>query len=140
MTTPRAVLAVLMVIGSLAAPLSAGAQLGYAEGTNLTVEYRWAAFSQDRLLALARELVRLKVHLIVAAGGAAALAARKATSATPIVFAGGDPVGMGLVSSLARPGGNATGVSLLTYGLGPKRLALLKEVTSFGILSRSAVS
>jgi putative ABC transport system substrate-binding protein len=102
-------------------------ELGYVEGTNIAVEYRWAGFSPDRLLALASDLVRLKVDLIVAAGGPAALAAKKVAPTTPIVFAQGDPVGTGLVSSLARPGGNATGVSLFTYGLTAKRLALLKE-------------
>jgi putative ABC transport system substrate-binding protein len=157
MTAPRRVVATLMAIAFLAMPLAAGAQpagkiprigylsqrtgpsptdeafrlglreLGYTEGTNIVVEYRWAGFSQDRLLALARELVRLKVDLIVAAGTVATLAAKKVTSTTPIVFAGGDPVGLGIVSSLARPGGTATGVSLYTYGLSPKRLALLKE-------------
>jgi putative tryptophan/tyrosine transport system substrate-binding protein len=102
--------------------------LGYIEGTNITVEYRWAGSSQDRYLAaLASDLVRLKVDLIVAAGAQAALAVEKVTLTTPIVFAAGDPVGLGLVRSLARPGGNATGVSLFTYGLTAKRLALLKE-------------
>ncbi len=103
-------------------------ELGYVEGTNMTVEYRWAGFSQDRLLGLASELVRLKVDLIVATGGpATALAAKKVTSTTPIVFTAGDPVAAGLVSSLARPGGNVTGVSLFTGELSAKRLALLKE-------------
>jgi putative ABC transport system substrate-binding protein len=103
-------------------------ELGYIEGTNITVEYRWAGSSQDRdLAALASDLVRLKVDLIAAAGAQAALAVEKVTLTTPIVFAAGDPVGLGLVRSLARPGGNATGVSLFTYGLTAKRLALLKE-------------
>ena len=101
-------------------------ELGYVDGTNITVEYRWAG-SRDRLPALARDLVRLKLDLIVAAGGPAALATKSVTATTPIVFTGGDPVAMGIVRSLARPGGNATGVSLFTYGLSAKRLALLKE-------------
>jgi putative ABC transport system substrate-binding protein len=102
--------------------------LGYVEGTNITVEYRWAGFSPDRLLAQVSDRVRLKVDLIVATGGTAtALAAKRVTLTTPIVFTAGDPLGSGLVSSLARPGANTTGVSLFTGELSPKRLALLKE-------------
>jgi putative ABC transport system substrate-binding protein len=105
-------------------------ELGWTEGKNIVIEYRWAAGRADRLPALAAELVRLKVDLIHAGNTSAAVAARNATSTIPIVMAtGGDPVGLGLVASLARPGGNVTGlsysVSLETIG---KQLELLKEV------------
>jgi putative ABC transport system substrate-binding protein len=118
-------------------------ELGYVEGTNLAIEYRWAAWRQDRLRALAAELVGLDVDVIVATGGAAvAAAARSATSTIPIVFTAGDALGAGLVPSLARPGGNLTGVNLLNIELSGKRLTLLKEtvpaVTRIGILSNPA--
>ena len=105
-------------------------ELGYVEGKNIVIEYRSAEGKLDRLPALAAELVRLKVDVIVTAtGGRDILAAKKATATIPIVFAGtGDPVGDGLVSSLARPGGNITGLSLMTPDLDGKRLELLKEV------------
>jgi putative ABC transport system substrate-binding protein len=104
-------------------------ELGYVEGQNISVEYRWADLRPDRLSALAEELVRLKVDVIVSTGGnVTALAAKKATGTIPIVFTSGDPVGAGLVARLDRPGGNLTGVSLLTIELNTKRLQLLKEV------------
>jgi ABC-type uncharacterized transport system substrate-binding protein len=106
-------------------------ETGYLEGQNLTIEYRWAEGRFDRLPALAADLVARKVDLIVASGGGnpSARAAKNATSAIPIVFAsGGDPVAIGLVASLARPGGNLTGVSILTDELVPKRLQLLAEL------------
>ena len=106
------------------------AETGFAEGRNLAVEYRWAEGQNARLHTLADDLVRLPVALIVATGGnAAALAAKAATSVIPIVFgAGSDPVGLGLVASLNRPHGNATGVNFFTTELEPKRLGLLREL------------
>ncbi|HZK88694.1 MAG TPA: ABC transporter substrate-binding protein [Stellaceae bacterium] len=103
---------------------------GYVEGQNLAIEYRWAGGSFDRLPALAADLVGHKVDLIATAGGPPpALAAKGATSTIPIVFSGvGDPIGVGLVTSLARPGGNITGFSLMNIELMPKRLALLSEL------------
>jgi putative ABC transport system substrate-binding protein len=102
---------------------------GYAEGQNLTIEYRWAEGSYDRLPALAAYLVGRKVDVIAALGGTpAVLAAKTATSTIPIVFSNGNPVESGLVASLARPGRNLTGVSLLTTELIPKRLDLLSEL------------
>jgi putative ABC transport system substrate-binding protein len=104
-------------------------EVGYVEGQNLAIEARWAEDKTNRLPELAAELVGLKVDLIAATGGAvSALAAKKATTTIPIVFiAGGDLVRVGLIGSLARPGGNATGLSLLTTELSVKRLELLKE-------------
>jgi putative ABC transport system substrate-binding protein len=106
------------------------AEAGFADGRNLAVEYRWAEGRFDRLPAMAAELARRNVSVIVAAGGVeTAPAAKAATSTIPIVFAlGADPVAMGLVTSLARPEGNITGVSFLTTALGPKRLGLLNEL------------
>jgi putative ABC transport system substrate-binding protein len=103
---------------------------GFIEGRNVTVEYRWADDRYDRLPALAEELVRLKVSVIVALGSdAVAIAAKTATGAVPIVFGNsGDPVGAGLAASLSRPGGNATGVSFFTTTLAAKRLELLREL------------
>jgi putative tryptophan/tyrosine transport system substrate-binding protein len=105
-------------------------ETGYVDGKNLTIEYRWAEGSYDRLPALAGDLVGRKVDLIAASGGnVSALAAKNATSTLPIVFAsGGDPVGEGLVTSLARPGGNITGVTFMIAELTPKRLSLLSEL------------
>ena len=103
-------------------------QLGYVEGQNVSVEYRVTG-EVARLPELAAELVRLKVDVIVAAGTPAAQAAKQATTTIPIVMLGvGDPVGTGLVASLARPGGNVTGSSTLGPETGAKRLQLLKEV------------
>src|SRR5262249_14370392 len=103
--------------------------LGYVEGQNLVLEYRWAADRDEQLLSLAADLVQLKVDVIVVEGHTPAIqAAKQATSTIPIVMGvSGDPVKTRLVESLARPGGNVTGLSLLTPELAPKRLELLKE-------------
>jgi putative ABC transport system substrate-binding protein len=103
-------------------------ETGYVEGENLAIEFRWAEGRYDRLPAMAAELVNLAVDVIVAAGPPSARAARNATSTIPIVFSSGDPIGEGLVASLARPGGNITGVSVLTVELMAKRLELLSEL------------
>jgi len=103
-------------------------EAGYIEGKNIVIEERFAEADVGRLPALAVELVDLKVDLIVTSGGAAAQAAKKATSTIPIVLLGaGDPVGTGLVASMARPGGNITGVTEFSTDLSGKRLELLKE-------------
>ena len=104
--------------------------LGYIEGQNIAIEYRYAEGKVDRFSELAAELVRLKVDIIVVAGGTRAIrAAKNATKTIPIVMTGvgDDPVEAGLVESLARPGGNVTGITLLSRELGGKRLELLKE-------------
>jgi putative tryptophan/tyrosine transport system substrate-binding protein len=103
-------------------------KLGWIEGKNITIEYRFAEQKPERLPELAAELVRFKVDLIMVAGGPAALGAKAATTTIPIVMAGvGDPVGEGLVVSLARPGGNVTGLSGLGPQLNTKRLEVLKD-------------
>jgi len=105
-------------------------ELGYIEGQNIAIEYRYAEGKRDRLPELAAELVRLKVDVIVAAGGnRLILAVKNATKTIPIVMTGGggDPVEAGVIDSLARPGGNVTGITLLARELGGKRLELLKE-------------
>ena len=103
-------------------------ELGYVEGKNIAIEYRFADGQNDRLPELAAEVVRLKVDVIVTTPASPASAAKKVTKTIPIVFvAAGDPVGTGLVDSLARPGGNLTGLTILNPELSGKRLELLKE-------------
>jgi putative tryptophan/tyrosine transport system substrate-binding protein len=105
------------------------AETGFVEGQNVVIEYRWAELHLDRLPALAAELVARKVDVIVTEGGdSTTLAAKQATSTIPIVFHGNDPMALGLVASLARPGGNLTGVSLMISELVPKLLEMLLEV------------
>ena len=104
-------------------------ETGYVEGQNLAVEYRWAEGQYDRLPALAADLVGRKVDVIATGSMPAALAAKEATSTIPVVFETGiDPVEAGLVASFARPGGNLTGVCMLTAALMPKRIELLSEL------------
>ena len=113
-------------------------QLGYVEGKNFVIEYRHAEGKFDRLPDLAAEIVHLKVDVIVVASTPAIQAVKQATATIPIVMVGpGDPVGLGLIASLARPGGNLTGLSFLSTELTGKRLELLKE--AFPKISRVAV-
>jgi ABC-type uncharacterized transport system substrate-binding protein len=113
--------------------------LGYVEGKNIHLELRWDEGNADRWAELAGELVRLKVDVILAGHGAAALGAKQATTTIPIVIGavGGDPVAAGLVTSLARPGGNITGLAFYGSELSPKRLELIKE--TLPRLSRAAM-
>ena len=112
-------------------------ELGWVEGRTIAIEYRWAAGRNERLAEIAAEFVQLKMDVVVTGGTPPVLAAMQATSIIPIVFASaGDPVGTGLVASLARPGGNVTGLSVLAVDLAGKRLDLLREVVSgFGRLA-----
>jgi putative ABC transport system substrate-binding protein len=104
-------------------------QLGWIEGRTVAIEYRWAEGRSVRLAEIAAEFVRLKVDVVLATGTAPAFAAKQVTSAIPIVFAfAGDPVGTGLVASLARPGGNVTGMSNQATDLAAKRIELLREI------------
>lgn len=157
MTTRREI---LVALGALAVPLAGAAQqarvprvgvlsisnlepalgflrealrnLGYVEGKSIVIEVRSAEGKADILPALAAELVRLKVDVIVASGTPPAHAAKQATSTIPIVIGAGDPVGTGLVASLARPGGNITGMSLATPELAAKTLEFIREIRPAG--------
>jgi len=131
----------LPVIGYLGSASAAGwasrlqafreglSEAGFDEGRNVSIEYRWAEGNYDRLPELANDLVRRNVAVLVAPGSApAALAAKAATTTIPIVFeTGADPIAVGLVPSLSRPGGNVTGIGALTFETGPKRLEVLHE-------------
>jgi putative tryptophan/tyrosine transport system substrate-binding protein len=113
-------------------------ELGWIEGRTITIVYRWAEGRPERFVEIAKEFVQLKVDVIFAVGTEAALAMKEATSIIPIVFpVAGDPVGTGLVGSLARPGGNVTGLSNQAIDLGTKRLEILREVLP--ALSRLAI-
>src|SRR5207245_957365 len=104
-------------------------ELGYVEGKNIVIEWRWAEGKFDRLPDLAAELVRLNVEVIVTGGSTSTRAAKKVTTTVPIVMAQvNDPVGNGFVASLARPGGNMTGLSTLYPEISGKRLELMKEI------------
>src|SRR5215510_8969402 len=157
MKQARLVLLIVVTLALLTTPLAAGAQpagrvprigvlgshdvpfwqsfrdglreLGYLEGSTITTEYRWAGEREEQFPELAADLVRLKVDAIVTWGTPSALAAKAATRTIPIVMAAsGDPLGSGLIASLARPGGNITGSSSLNPELEGKRLELLREI------------
>ena len=112
--------------------------LGYVEGRNISLEYRWAENREDQYSPLVAELIRLKVDVIFTSSTPAVLVAKQATKTIPIVFpVSSDPVSVGIVDSFARPGGNATGLSSMASELWPKRMELLKE--AFPKVSRLAM-
>src|SRR6185312_2256090 len=105
------------------------AEVGFSDGKKVAIDFRWAEGRYERLPAMAKELVKRPVALIVAQAPPAALAAKAATAAIPIVFVVGfDPVGAGLVASMNKPGGNATGMSLVSSALGQKRLEVIRDI------------
>src|SRR5438874_4806314 len=113
----------------LAAFLKGLGEAGYADGRNVAIEYRWADGQNDRLSAMLADLVHRQVAVIAATSTPAAVAAKAATTTIPIVFeTGGNPVQLGLVTSLSRPGGNVTGVTQASVEVAPKRLELLHEL------------
>ena len=115
--------------GSLAAFRRGLSEVGYSEGQNIAIDFRWAEGQYERLPGMARELVSRRVSIFVAQAPPAALAAKAATAEIPIVFVVGiDPTGAGLVASLNRPGGNATGMTLISTALGQKRLEVVREL------------
>jgi putative ABC transport system substrate-binding protein len=125
-------------LGDLQAFLQGLRELGYVEGKNVLIEYKWAEGKFERMPEMAEELVRLKVDIIIAPNSAIARAAKKATTTIPIVMANaGNPFGEGLVANLAHPGGNVTGLTNLSQELSGKRLELLKQI--FPTLVRAAV-
>jgi putative tryptophan/tyrosine transport system substrate-binding protein len=125
-------------LGDLQAFLQGLRELGYVEGKNVLIEYKWAEGKFERTPEMAEELVRLKVDIIIAPNSAIARAAKKATTTIPIVMANaGNPFGEGLVANLAHPGGNVTGLTNLSQELSGKRLELLKQI--FPTLVRAAV-
>ena len=127
--------------GRYAAFLQGMRELGYTEGKNLAIDARFADGTAERLPELAAELVRAKVDLIVASGSPANLAAKRATSATPIVMTlSVDPVAEGMVASLARPGGNVTGLSTMSDQLSQKHLEILSAVERVGNFAAPVVS
>jgi putative tryptophan/tyrosine transport system substrate-binding protein len=104
-------------------------ELGWTEGSNLAIAYRWAEGRSERFAEIAAEFVRLKVDVILTHNTLPTLAAKQATSAIPVVFAtAGEPVGSGIVASLARPGGNVTGFTAFEFGTSSKWVELLKEI------------
>ena len=115
--------------GSLAAFRRGLSEVGYSEGQNIAIDFRWAEGQYERLPGMARELVSRRVSIFLAQAPPAALAAKAATAEIPIVFVVGiDPTGAGLVASLNRPGGNATGMTLISAALGQKRLEVVREL------------
>src|SRR5262245_1709311 len=118
------------VAGQLSAFRRGLSETGFIEGRNVAIEYRWAEGQYQRLPAMAAELVARPVSLILAQAPPAALAAKAATASIPIVFVVGfDPVGSGLVTDLNKPGGNATGMTLISYVLGQKRLEMVRDLS-----------
>jgi putative ABC transport system substrate-binding protein len=112
-------------------------EIGYREGQNVAIEYRWAEGNDDRLATMAAELVQRRVNVLAAPGGVSAGRAAKAATATiPIVFeTGGDPVALGFVGSLSRPGGNITGVTSLNVEVGPRRFELTPTASAVALLA-----